>query len=167
MIAKTGIGVGDVVGSFDHSIEAARGRVAAAWAHVGPDTGMIFVSVYLYHSEGPTARNRAIIQKALAVAQSHGSPWILAGDMNMPPTMFMQAWGGLLELANAYLMAPEQATHCPTSGSHSILDYAICSCSAEPWVDAIQVDQGFEASPHRAVRLSLRATPKNYLIQSI
>ena len=52
-------------------------------------------------------------------------------------------------------------------GTHRILDFAICSPSMVPWIDTIGVDQGFDVSPHRAVRIKFKASPSNYLIRCI
>ena len=161
---KQGIGVGSVGMKFDHSPASALGRVAAAWVHAGPRTGMVLVSVYLFHSEGMTERNRSIIKRALAVVRAYGSPWIIAGDFNMSPSVFAQHCGCLLESANAYIMSTKQTTHRPRSATHNTLDFAVCSASVEPWVESISVDEAFQVAPHRAVRLKLRADPRNYLV---
>ena len=43
------------------------------------------MSVYLFHSEGLTCRNKSILDKAGAIALEHGGPWPLAGDFNLTP----------------------------------------------------------------------------------
>ena len=165
VVAKAGIAVGPVGNRFDHSPPSAPGRVTAAWVHVGPKTGIVVISVYLFHTEELTARNKAIVNRALAIARSYGSPWIIAGDFNTSPEMFLKHWGNMLEAADAYVVAPSDTTHRPRNATHRTLDFAICSASAEPWIDNIFVDEGFHASPHRAVRVKLRARPNNYLVQ--
>ena len=162
--AKNGIGVGDVCGSFDHSGKFAPGRIAAAWTHMGPDTGMVIFSVYLFHTEGPTKRNKDILCRALSIAKAYGSPWLIAGDFNMPPGLMLHSWGAMIELADAYVVAPSEETHRPRGSAHQILDYVVCSSSLLPWIKNISVDLGLEASPHRAVRIALDVEPKNYLI---
>ena len=53
--ARNGIGIGPIGKKFDHSPSSCPGRVAAAWIHAGPKTGIVFISVYLFHTRG---RNR-------------------------------------------------------------------------------------------------------------
>ena len=84
----------------------------------------------------------------------------------MPPSMLAKHWGCLLESSDAYILAPKTATHRPRNGTHNVLDFAVCSASAEPWIDSVRVDEGFHVSPHRAVRISMRAGPCNYLVDS-
>ena len=165
VVAKAGIAVGPIGDRFDHSPQLAPGRIAAAWIHVGPKTGLVVISVYLFHTEELSTRNKAIVNRAVAIARSYGSPWIVAGDFNTAPEMFLRHWGKLLEAADAYLVAPSQTTNRPRNAAHRTLDFAICSASAEPWIDDIFVDEGFHVSPHRAVRMKLRARPNNYLVQ--
>ena len=164
--ARAGARLGKVGRSFDHSPSIAPGRLTAAWVNVGPSTGMLFLSMYLYHTEGLTARNRCIVLKAFALARSYGSPWVIAGDFNAPPSFMMQHFGEIIEEADAYILAPSDTTHTSKTGTDRTLDYAICSASVEPWVDGIAVDYGFQASPHKAVRIKLRAKATNYLVDS-
>ena len=72
---------------------------------------MVIVSVYLFHTEGMTARNRSVLQNAFAVARNYGSPWVIAKDFNATPAFVMHHWGAYLQNANAYVLAPSQATH--------------------------------------------------------
>ena len=126
---------------------------------------MIIISVYLFHTEEMTDRNRDIIKRALALARSCGSPWLIAGDFNMAPSVFAQHCGCLLEPANAYILCPNAATHRPRRATDRILDFALCSASVEPWIDSIFVDEAFHVAPHRAVRIKMRADPRNYLVE--
>ena len=91
-------------------------RIAAAWVHVGLDIGMVFFSIYFVHSVGTTPRNRAVLQQALSIAKSYGSPWMIAGDLNMPPAILLQSCGPMLEQADAYVFAFSEATRCPQRG---------------------------------------------------
>ena len=74
--AKTGILVGSIAGGFDHSPKASPGRLTAAWLHVGPDTGLVVFSIYLYHTELASLRNTALIRRAISIAREYGSPWV-------------------------------------------------------------------------------------------
>ena len=83
----------------------------------------------------------------------------------MTPEQMQANWGNLLELAGATIVATSEPTHVPGKGESRTIDYAVCSSLACPWVRRIAVDLGVEASPHRAVRITVNAQPKNYLIQ--
>ena len=159
--------LGSIGGAFDHSLKSYPGRIAAAWVNVGPDTGIVIISVYLFHTELLTARNRGILNQAIAIARNYGSPWLIAGDLNMPPNVLMAHWGEILENIDGYIIATKEPTHRPKCGAHRILDYVICSASVEPWVESIRIDEGFHAAPHRALRIKLRAAPKNYFVHGI
>ena len=165
--AKSGIRVGSIDGKFDHSPAASPGRIAASWIQIGPPTGIVLVSIYLFHSEGMTARNRSLFQRAMAVVRAYGSPWIIAGDFNESPEVILQQWGSTLEKTDSFVIAPNQSTNRPRGGAHRTIDFIICSSSAEPWVKEVSVDEGFHAHPHRAVRIKLSAVKKNYLITAI
>ena len=122
---------------------------------------MVIVSVYLFHTEGMTARNRSALQSAFAVARNYGSPWVIAGDFNETPAFIMHHWGAFLEEANAYVLAPSEATRQSRTGANRTLDFVVCSDSVEPWIDEIAVDHGFHAEQHRAVRIRLQDSPTN------
>ena len=85
----------------------------------------------------------------------------------MRPSEFAQHWKTLLEHLNAYVVAPKQTTHRPRDATHRTLDFAVCSSTVEPWIESIAVDEGYHAAPHRAVRIRIRASPRNYLIAGI
>ena len=125
------------------------------------------ISVYLVHAVGPTPFHRSIVQRALSIAKAYGSPWIIAGDFNMSPSIMVHSWGPMLEQADAYVFAPSEPTHRPRSGAHKVFDYALCSSSAADWVKSVSVDLGLHSAPHRAVRISLQASPKNYLVSCL
>ena len=140
---------------FDHSPTTLPGRVAAAWIQCGPPTGIVIISIYLFHSEGMTTRKRTLFQRAVAVARAYGSPWVIAGDFNASPEPIARQWGSTLEEVDAYMIAPSQTTHRPRDATHRTLDFLVCLASAEPWIKAASVDEGFHAHPHRAVRIKL------------
>ena len=115
-------GIGDVGGRFDLSPPSSPGRLAGAWIQAGRDTGMLVLSVYLYHTEGASARNRSILRAAFPTVASYGSPWVIAGDFNCDPEMILAHWSESLERTNAFVIATKQPTHCPTAGAQRTLD---------------------------------------------
>ena len=166
-VRKT-VGKGDVNGKADHSPRVAPGRLSATWVQVGPDTGIVVMSIYLFHSEGLSFRNKKLLEHALATARSYGSPWVIGGDFNMTPDEFGGLFGYALELANAYIFAPSLPTHYPAEGSAKrTLDFLVCSDAAHHWIDKIFVDQGIAASPHRAVRVQMSADRHNFTVSKL
>ena len=165
--ARAGISVGDIGGSFDLSPPSYPGRLSGAWIQAGPDTGMIFLSVYLHHTEGASLRNKSILKRAISVAHGYGCPWIIAGDFNADPEHILAHWFEALERSNGYIVATKEPTHSPTNGIHRTIDFAICSSQAHDWVKEMQVDLGYEVSPHRAVRMSIQAQAANHLVDVI
>ena len=54
---ESGIPFCDIGGSFDLSPLASPRRLSGTWIQVGPDTGVLFLSIYLYDTEGASMRN--------------------------------------------------------------------------------------------------------------
>ena len=131
------------------------------------DSGMVVFSLYFFHSEGASLRNKALFQKAMSIAASYGSPWIIAGDLNCVFEAILAQWADSLERANAYVVATKEATHCPPAGAHRIVDFAVCSHQVRDWIKNMYVDLGFEAAPRRAVRVRIQAEPANHLVRVI
>ena len=46
---------------------------------------MLFLSIYLYHAEGASMRNKTIFKRACSVVANYGSPRMIAGDFNAVP----------------------------------------------------------------------------------
>ena len=70
---------------FDCSPSESPGRLTIAWADVVQSGGVLVGSLYAWHTEGLSARNRRLLLKAGEVAVAHGVPLILSGDLNMEP----------------------------------------------------------------------------------
>ena len=68
--------MGDINSVYDHSPAQAAGRISAAWMHIGPLFGIVFVSIYLFTKEGMTPRNRVLLSSAMALAKAIGSLWV-------------------------------------------------------------------------------------------
>ena len=164
---RTSVGRGLIHDSCDHSPRVSPGRFAAAWLQIGPDTGIIMGSIYMYHSEGSSIRNRKLLEHAVAVLSAYGSPWVLGGDFNVAPDEMVHLFAHVLEQGNAYVFATDLPTHCPTVGRHRTLDYLLCSGAASHWIDKVYVDYGVAASPHRAVRVKLKAERHNFTAECL
>ena len=149
--------MGGVAGRRDWSPPRSPGRIAAAWLQLGPDVGIVFMTVYLYHSEGATIRNRKILQQPLSVVKAYGSPWVIVGDFHMLPDQLCATWGSMIDAVDGYIFASDEPTHCPTRGACRTLDYVICSSTAHDWIDRMTIDIGIPSSHHKALRICFKA----------
>ena len=105
--AKASIRIGNVGCVFGLSPPSSLGRLSGAWVQVGPDTGILVLSVFFCTTlKGAIVRNKNIVRKALSVAANYGSPWIIAGDLNMAPSVLLHRWGPMIELADAFSSPP-------------------------------------------------------------
>ena len=68
------------------SISGNEGRIAQAWVNVRG--GLRVFWVYVWHSEGWTPRNEALVQAVLKQAKTARHPCLLACDANMCPEDF-------------------------------------------------------------------------------
>ena len=82
----------------------AEGRIAAC--HVGAVCrgGFHILSVYLWHSEGLTARNLHLLQTLAQVISRLRGPWLLAGDFNITPQELSAS--GWFQLVRGLVHAP-------------------------------------------------------------
>ena len=71
---KQGISIGAIGGECDLSVRNCLGRLAGLWIQAGLETGFLLLSVYLFHTEGATQRNKSIVRRALSIVASYGSP---------------------------------------------------------------------------------------------
>ena len=62
------------------------------------------MSVYVWHSEGLSGRNREVIAEVLRVARLHGGPWVAGGDFNMDPEKIRDFPG--LDAGGVTMVAP-------------------------------------------------------------
>ena len=63
------------------SIPGNEGRITQAWANARG--GLRVFSVYIWHSEGWSARNEALLEAVVKRATVTGHPWLIACDANM------------------------------------------------------------------------------------
>ena len=121
------------------------------------------MSVYLWHSEGMTPRNRSILEQAGLKAKSFQGPWMLAGDFNMTPEDLEEDAGDWLRKIGGVVVRPALPTCRSTSGGRTI-DYCVMDARLAGSVASISVDEDFPSSPHSPVRLRFRgAAVKEYV----
>ncbi len=141
--------------SWDASPPGSAGRVAAAWVQTGATVGVLVISVYLWTGEGLTARNVALIERALWVARSYGALWIIGGDFNVAPAILRHQLDRLLSRAGAVVRAPAEETHYPSVGSPGILDYFLVDERLDSGFKHVEVSREFGLKPHRVVALTI------------
>ena len=117
--------------------------------------GAMVISIYLWHSEGLSDRNRTILDAAAEAIRRFGGPWLMAGDFNMTPQDLrdgMEAW---LDKLGGKVIAPPEPT-CRSKLGGRTIDFAVIDVRIEAAVQGIWVDYGVKASPHSVVRIRLR-----------
>ena len=63
-----------------------NGRNAQAWVNIR--RGMWVFAVYVWHSEGWTPRNGALMEAVVKQARTTRHPWLVACDTNIDPDSF-------------------------------------------------------------------------------
>ena len=128
---------------------------------------MLVLSANFWHIEALSARNRQLMITAITRARSYGCPWLLGVDFQTQPETLHKQFPGILELAQARISAPCDATFRPDSGCAKTMDYFIVSDTLKDLVRDVRVDLGCEASRHRAVLVILRAPRQNTLLEAL
>ena len=91
-------------------LDDTEGRIAEMWVY---SQGIIHIfAVYVWHSEGWSPRNEALMSAVLRRAADTRSHWIIACDANMDPAEF--AAGDDVQESKAEVKAPAQgsASYC-------------------------------------------------------
>ena len=144
--------------NLDLSPHGSEGRAAGLWVQAAMPGGILVVSVYLWHSEGLTPRNRSILHAVLAAVVAHGGPWLIVGDFNCQPSLLAEAFEPALRKAGAVILATDCPTHYPGGeGTPTVLDFCIADDRiANPRViRGIAVDEDLSIGKHRAVKVTL------------
>ncbi len=152
---------------WDFSPAESPGRLAGAWLQAGPRGGMVVLSIYCWASEGMSARNVALVCKALEVASACGSAWLIGGDFNVTPSELVATAGGMLDRAGAEIRAPLQPTCYPAAGRARTLDYFLVDARAAAAISQAEVVEEVAGSPHRAVRVKVSGREVGGLVRMI
>ena len=142
------------------AIEVDRSRIIVRWLGTVCRGGIHLVSVYLYFGEGLSQRNIDLMQSIAGIVGELRGPWILAGDFNLTPEDVRGT--GWLELLNGVLHAPS----APTCNGR-VIDFFVTSASLASAVVAVSVVLDSGTSPHSAVRLLLRASPRSVTVNTL
>jgi hypothetical protein len=108
--------------------------------------------------------NVAKLTNLLVDIKALGLPFLIGGDLNLPPQTFAQltTW---LDDAEADIVAPPLVT-C-TSGRGRTLDYLLVSRSILPLVTDVGLDPRASWSPHVGLEVSLDACPKAHKVRKL
>ena len=157
-------------GEHDCAPQESAGRLMKLWIQDLLPSGVMLLSIYLWHSEGHTDRNVRLLCRALEEANIAKGPWIQAGDFQQDPDDLLKWAAPLLDKAGAKIVCTKEATNTPGEGTHSRLDFFIVKAELREAVEAVELIKEFaweeegeqearalRASPHAAVVLKFRA----------
>ena len=109
------------------------------------------ISLYLKDTEGPTGpRNAQILASLVAYVRELPEPWIIGGDWNCTPRVFMQS--SVCQVMRGRLVTAGEIT-C-TQGEGNELDFVLVSRCIEAAV-TLTVDWQVPWKPHAALRLTV------------
>ncbi len=142
--------------------ELVEGRVVLV--HLGGLVrgGYGLATVYLWTSEGMSARNLAILDALGAALRGLGIPFVVGGDWNVGPEVLEAT--GWAERLRAKIVAPQDVTFVPTAtlgdgesapAQGSRLDYFVVSEMLVPLVQSVRVVETELIAQHKPVRLAL------------
>ena len=129
-------------------------RIAGAWVGAMIKGGVRDVAVYLKDSEGLSDTNKAIRKELAASLGKHKSPWICAGDWNLPPEAL--AGSNCPRLVNGVIKAPTDATCNGATYDYFVVHKALESSV----VSTIRIEHG-GCKPHWPCRLLLRGNARH------
>ncbi len=132
---------------WDYSPRGSLGRLAAMWVQSTAGSGLLVITAYWWTNEGASPRNVALLEAALALAQSFGGLWVLGGDFNVPPALLVSTAGRMLDRAGAIIKAPEVPTNYPGRGEARTLDYFVIDARLAPAVAGVTVKQAVAGNP--------------------
>ncbi len=154
----------------DRSPKDSPGRLAMVWIQELVPSGFMAASCYLHTREGATARNLALLSKALGDLKATRCPWLLGLDAQQEPDQFLRWAAPAIERAGAKVFFPKEPTHFPGVGQERCMDFFIVDASIAPAVKEARIISEFRctdpqggrytvaAKPHRAVSLVLHCS---------
>ena len=110
--------------AIDFSPEGCEGRASAVFVDGVVRGGILIISLYLFHTEGFSARIWLIVQAAGECVRRWGGAWVMAGDMNMTPQQFILGAKQWLDKLQGTVKSPGVRT-CTAGAVGRELDYFI------------------------------------------
>ena len=113
---------------------------------------LTLISVWGYPGEGPSTRNRALLQEVATFAAGlGGSHWLAGGDWNLSPAEFDRADGRTLGTP----LVTEEATCYPSNGFPREIDYWVAPAHTRHRVLSVSRWNDSPLPTHRPVRIHL------------
>ncbi len=142
-----------------HQAEVVPARAAAAHFGGFVKGGIAIVTIYLWTSEGLSARNMEVLDAVGSFVRGLGVPYIIGGDWNLHPHA-LEASGWVRRLKGR-VVAPAGPTFVPTAGqSHngsvqqsSKIDYFVIAEALSGYVKEIRTVDTPRIAQHLPVRL--------------
>jgi len=141
---------------FDTSPVGAEGRITTGFVECSafPFNGVLFSSVYAFHSQMPTSLcNRLIFDRLASITLGHKGPTIICGDWQVNPSTFKEHMADWLEKTGLVVIAPAGDTF-KTGGCY---DYFLVSRVLVDFISRCFLFSGFAPRMHCPVGLEFLA----------
>ena len=127
MAVRPRIGAGFAPGESE--VTLVLGRLMACHVNCLSKGGIIIYNVYLWTSEGLSARNTQILEVLMAHKAGHGKPWLVGGDFQVAAKVMQESrWPRDLEAA---VVAPKGPTCTGGKAGGSTIDYFMVDARVE------------------------------------
>ena len=144
---------GKLDAKWDASPRDSPGRLAVAWIDAVVKGGVLAGSVYLWHTEGLTDRNKGLLNAFAEQIIDYGGPWVLCGDYNFEPSVLCDSeWGSQwLKLVGGVPLYDREVGSCKGPNGRACLDWSIIDKRLAAGATAETVlDEGV-CSPHSPI----------------
>eukprot|EP00973_Karenia_brevis_P061213 8511242-Karenia_brevis.AAC.1 len=141
-----------------HVPQCAQSRLKVTWMGAFCKGGMHLLTLYLWHSEGPSCRNLDLLQAAAGVIRQLRGPWVIAADWNMCPNTLRGT--GFLELVHGCIQASGQATCNDQEYDFFVIDRRLTAA-----VVSVKRVGNAGTSPHSPVRLLMKGRPRRHTVR--
>ena len=166
VLARAHVGMSKAGGKpVDRSPPSSPGRLAVTWLDCTLRGGLLVVSIYLWHSEGLSARNLELLAAAGQAVAEHGGAFVIAGDWNMTPAELGEAHHWLSKVGG-HVVAPEVPTCRSTTGGR-VIDFFVVDNRLRGGVIGVSTVLDLQTSPHSAVVLQLKASAPTQLFRTL
>ncbi len=157
VLVKCGIGARDPPGGPI----VVEGHVSAALVEAGGVGGIVVYSLYLRCGDELGPYNWDVLRKLAMHIASHGLPWAVCGDWNVPPEVL--AASGWADRVHGRIVAPPVSHTTTVAGRPGrLIDYAVvCRRIAELGIST-HVDGTATLRTHSAIGLRLPVRPRSF-----
>ena len=152
--------------SWDCSTQCSPGRLCVAWIDAVVKGGIMAGSLYLWHTEGLSERNRGLLNAFAEQVFAYSGPWSLQGDFNMSPNVLLDSeWGAAwLKLIGGTVVYDSQVGSCKTPQGRSTIDWFVIDRRLATEVSAETLLDESVCSPHSPVVLSVGKNARQHMV---